>query len=569
MEDIAKIKKRADEIISAHNEQHLLFKRYRDIFFMDNVDRPKNSSVDRGDWKLTASPSGRNEVIGMKRLMDTSEIGIEIKENGAKIASSDRIEEGLKKILRVSGELKRARIEKDANLSAVLYGPVVLRAESVDDLIATATKPVYRRRLEQFRKRSPFLISVVNAEESFADWGKYGMLCHVEKYNLKGSELQEAFGVDDVQDSLTYELYDYIDPAYRCVWVAGRDPIIAGEHNLPDMNVFVRYAGGSNIFEKPEEQLQSFLYGKAKGELDYRENLILTYIFTAIYQQGLPGRTYLFEGVEGTQPTIDIDFASGIKKIVVQNAKAQPVNMPVLDNDIIQVKSMLDEMSEASTIRGQTLGENIGQTTFSALSMLSNAGKLPLVDSTEAVSLVFTDAFSHILYRIRDEGIENDLIEPSSIPETFEVIITMEAKLPQDNLRNAQIATALGDKVSDEWIRQTLLQISDSREMDRQIAVEQLAKAMQQRIATDPAVLDNYLKPLLGQPQQPPTPPQQPPPGGQMSPDITGQMSPEQMPPGMQPGMEGITPEQAALMAQGGMEAAPKTDSMIPQEERR
>jgi hypothetical protein len=71
----------------------------------------------------------------MKRLMDTGEISITIKSNGRTVPNSNKIETALKKILQVSGEMRRARVEKDANLSAVLYGPVVLRAESIQDTI--------------------------------------------------------------------------------------------------------------------------------------------------------------------------------------------------------------------------------------------------------------------------------------------------------------------------------------------------------------------------------------------------------------------------------------------------
>lgn len=569
--DFEKIKKRTMEIESAHNEKLRLFERYREIYFMTNAETPKNAAVDKGDWKITVSPSGRNEVTGMKRLMDTGEIHITVKSAGETVANSDELEQGLKTILRVSGEAKRARVEKDANLSAVLWGPVCLRAESLDDLIATQKKPAYKKRLENMRRRTPFIISCLNAEESFPDWGEFGMLAHVGKYKMRGAELKERWAVADCQDNREYIVHDYVDLENRVVWADGiNTPLFSGPHNLPDLNIAVRYAGGSSLFYKPEEQLQSFLYAKAMGDLDRRENLILTYIFTSVFMQGLPGRTMLVQNSESTQPTVDIDYASGVKRIVVTGAKADMVDMQVIDGDVMQIKAMLDDMSGDSTIRGQTLGENISGATFSALAMLSSAGKLPMIDPQEAVEQAFSDIFLHILTRIRDEGMENDVIQPADIPDDVEVEVSMEAKLPQDNLRNAQVAGMLGDKVSDEWIHTNLLQIGNTEDMHAQIFKEQIKKAMIGKLAQDPQYIDQFLQAAMGmqkpqpQPQGQPGQPPTAPPG--MEEMMQGQNG---MPP--QPPQQGApTPEQMAMMMQqgGGMEGMPQGGPMIPPEER-
>lgn len=571
--DFDAIKKRAGEIESQHATKLELFKRYREIYFMDNAATPKNAGVDRNDWKITTSPSGRNEVTGMKRLMDTGEIHVTIKSGGEDYHASDKLEAGLKTILRVSGEMKRARVEKDANLSAVLWGPVILRAESTADLVTAQKKPAYKKRLQQVQRRSPFIITCLNAEESFPDWGKYGLLAHVEKYTMRGAELKEVWSMANCENNREYVIHDYIDLENRVVWADGIDqPLYKGPHNMTDLNIAVRYTGGSSLFYEPEQQLQSFLYAKAKGELDKRENLLLTYIFTSLYQQGLPGRTMLIQNTEGTQPTVDIDYGAGVKRIVVTGAKAELVDMQVVDGDIIQVKGMLDELSGDSTIRGQTLGENISGATFSALAMLSSAGKLPMIDPQEAVQQAFSDIFLHVLTRIRDEGLENEIIQPADIPDDVEVEVRIEAKLPQDNLRNAQVAGMLGDKVSDEWIHTNLLQIGDTEEMHKQIFKEQIKKAMIAKLSQDPQYIDQFLQSVMGTPKPPPQqqPPQQPPVGAMpQAPQGQPPMPPEGMPGPEMMGGPQMPPDLAAMMQQGGgMEQMPQGGPMIPPQER-
>jgi hypothetical protein len=303
------------------------------------------------------------------------------------------------------------------------------------------------------------------------------------------------------------------------------------------------------------------LYAKAKAQLDRRENLLLTYLFTAVYQQGLPGRTMLIQNTDGTQPSVDIDYASGIKKIVVTGAKAEAIDMQVIDGDVLQMKGILDDLSGDSTIRGQTLGENISGATFSALAMLSSSGKLPMIDPTEAVQEAFKDTFDHILTRIRDEGIENELIAPAEIPADYEISVSIKPKLPQDDLRNAQVASQLGDKVSREWIHENLLQIADTEEMDRQIAKEQLKLAMLQKLATDPQYIDQFLQVVMG---PKPQPPQQP--GQQQGPPTMPQQPPPDMMQGMPP--EGMPSPEQMMQQGGGMEQMPQGGPMIPPEER-
>jgi hypothetical protein len=381
---------------------------------------------------------------------------------------------------------------------------------------------------------------------------------------MRGAEVKERWGVKEVKDDQEYMTHDFLDLENRMVYADGITlPFLAKPHGLCSMSIVTRYAGGSSLFYKPEEQMQSFLYAKAKGELDRRENLYLTALFTSIFVRGLPGPLYMIDpdNYNPDQPP-QVNYQGAMRYMV---AKATQMKENVIDAEVLQVKGILDELSEDSTIRGATLGDNIAGSTFSALSMLSSAGKLPMIDPQEAVEMAFSDIFLHILERTKYEGIENDLIPPADIPDDVEVEVTLEPKLPQDNLRNAQVASNLGDLTSDEWKHSNLLQIGNSKEMRKQSMKEQVLKAMLANMMQNPELMNQLIQTALGMP------------GQQQQPvAVSGQQSaqpeptPEEMAM-MQQGQGQPTPEQMAMMqqqGQPGMEQMPQGGPMIPPQER-
>jgi hypothetical protein len=565
---IDEIKAIAKQIAPNDNKLDQLYQRYEEVYFMDDANaKTRIVNVDEGDVKKTVSPTGRNAVLGMKRLLDTAEIHVTIRQRGEKSPHSDQIEKGLKHILMQSGMYRRARIEKDLNLSAVLYGPTILAAESVDDLITAQKKKdtpqskMYVKHLEKIRKYTPVLLRAINPRQSFSRWGEFGMIGHLRKYEIAGDVAQERWGLGGLNRLSKYIVWDWEDLENRVAWIEGagdgHNILIAKPHLMPSMNIVARFAGGSSLFEDSDRQMQSFLYAHVKGEWDRRENLFWTYLFTALFMQGLPGPLLIVDPESvGSNNRLDIDFTGGVRKIF---AKAQTADFPVIDGDVLRIKELMDATNSESTIYKQTLGQNLSGSTFSGLAMLSSAGQLPLEDPKEAISLTFRDIFEHILCRIKEGQLDNDLIPPDQIPDEYEIDVSLAPKLPQDNLRNAQVAQGLGDLVSDEWKHENLLQIGDSKAMAKQVMREQLLKTMVAAVAQDPKVMGQMVQRILGQGQPANV-------GGNGQTPPTGQPTPEDMAM-MEQGQP--TPEQMAMMQQGGgMEAMPQTAPMIPPQER-
>lgn len=543
VDEIEDIKQQANTLAGGAGALKGLYDRYEEVYFMTGGEKPRGTTIDENDWKVTVSPNGRNAVTGMKRLLDTSEVHVKVTINGGETApNSDTIEDGLLRILTQSGIMRRARIEKDLNLSAVLYGPAVLAAESVQDLLTVQTDPERKKFLEQIARRTPFLLRAITPKESFSRWGEFGMNAHLRKFKMTGANIQEAWGAEDLARDQKYTVNDWQDRSVRVAWVEGRsDALIASRHNMPSMNIAARFAGGTSLFDESDKQSQSFLYAHTKGEWDKRENLFWTYLFTALYSQGLPGPLLIVDpdSLQPGQETVHIDFTGGVRKII---GKATATNFPVIDGDTLRIKEFMDAINSESTIYKQTLGENISGTTFSGLAMLSSAGQLPLEDPKEAIGFTFRDIFQHILERIKLEGIDNPWIKPQDIPDEYEIEVTLEPKLPQDNLRNAQVATALGPLVSDEWKRENLLQINDSDAMTKQVLKEQMLNGMIAAMMQDPNQVQQMIQTALNQ-----RPPQIG--GGGATAPTTGN--------------DGAGPAQNELMAQGGTEAQPMT---APQE---
>lgn len=476
------------------------FSGYEEMYFMDDASGMNKSNRDASTIKETLSPSANNEVKGMHRLLKTSVPRFTMKGKGT---NNDLIEKGLSEVVAVSAETKQARIEHDVGLSSILYGMATLSITFIDDLLDTELNDVDRTRLEELRLKTPALLECIPAPESFPKWGKWGLREHLRVYSTTVEEVQERWGEDVLpklkRDEVVIE-YDNYGPEFRTVWIKSDDkePIFHEAHGLKRLPISVKMAGGSSLFRKPERQLQPFLYGKHKGELLKRENLLLTTLFTSIFERGTGPLIQIDPDDLDKSGQIQVKYAGALRYIVSKGAKL--LNDKAFDSDLLQAKAVLDSLSAEATLYKQTLGQNLpGESTFSALSQLSQSGQLPTVDPKECASAVFRDAGLAILQRIKDDGMHNEQIPPSTIPDVVDLECAYEIKLPQDTLRNANVAAKLGDKVSSKWLHENLLQIDDSNAMQMEIWSEQYAALLFQDKAND---LMEFMKAKAQQMQQ-------------------------------------------------------------------
>jgi hypothetical protein len=238
----------------------------------------------------------------------------------------------------------------------------------------------------------------------------------------------------------------------------------------------------------------------------------------------------------------EMEFSKGIRRIRMRGKLEDP---QVIDGDVLKVIDIVRGQAATQMIQPQTLGQNTSGVTFSQFALASKAGLIPAIDPKESQEALYRDAFTHILERIKYESIENELIQPSDIPDKIKVIVKIEPDLEQDDLRNSQVAQGLlnaGANVSKKWINTNVLKIADNTAMSREKKLEQLEDAVFANILNDPNILSEYVMAALG---KKPTPPETTP-----TPTMTNPNDPS-----------GELPMQ-------GMEQMPKTDSMVLPEER-
>lgn len=549
--DFQDIKTQAQDLIAKWGPLHNDFKEYEAIFFMENKEKdpPGQDPLSR---KVTISPTGRNSLIGMNRLLRTATPKFKAEADDG--ADTSAIENGMTTIVKESSRsMPMSTLHGDAFLSATLHGMVTLQIDSVDYLLRTKGLPAYEKeRLADIQRRTPFLLTVIPQSESFPKFNRYGLRAHLWRYDTTVEDVRERWGADKLPNrkaSQKITINDWYDMTNRAVWVDGEsEPLVAEAHGMKTIPIVCKVSGGNSLFEKPEQQVAPFLYASAKAKLHQRETLLLTTLFTGMFERGA-GILVGIKPDPSNGDKIVVNYSNGVRTII---GDVTPLNDRGVDNELYNAKRLLDELTGQSTIHGQSLGEGVGQNVpFSSLVTMAQTGRLPLVDPSECVGSAYAEAAKVICKWIKADGIINDLIQPADIPDLIDITCEMEPDLPQDKLRNSTIAGALKGLVSKEWIRSNLLNITDSDKMDRDIWTEGSADILYQEIQK--GIIPQILQLLQGQPS-----------GGGETPDMQmqggGQMPPMSGPTPPQPGQMPAMPGTATVPTAPGGEAMPMTD---------
>jgi len=259
------------------------------------------------------------------------------------------------------------------------------------------------------------------------------------------------------------------------VWEEGEQVPLAdynGEHGLDQIPVAVTFADGSELFEEEERKRDPFMFAYLTSQLWQRETLALSSIFTSLYERGTGPLIGIEPASLGQDNKIDINWAGTVRYII---GKVQLLNDKAFDPDLMQALDLLNGMIGDSLLYRQALGQPLGGggIAFSTVALLNQAGRLPLVSPSEAVGDAIGQIASIAIRRLKKENLAKDFLSGDKIPERFSLTARLDIKLPQDDLRNAQIADTLtkGDNpvTSVEWVRQNVLGITDSNQMDTQI----------------------------------------------------------------------------------------------------
>lgn len=550
---------RAEELEKLYSSRNEAFKRYQKMYLMDWEDKPTVDGL-----METISPDPRNAVRGARSLLIATDPVFSIPDDrGINIENTDDIELAAKRIWIQAGRAAGQQIHYAAVESALLFGNVHIAISSTADMLERAKNSKLKGRkaqIERLAALTPYLLNVWNPEEGYPAFDITGLCSYYRKVKVKVYELTSRFGdaaIDFVEGrKMTDEVdlgiwYDYENYS---VW-ADNIALIAEPHELITIPISATVTSGSPLFSKPDEQIQPFLYTVDKSQMWQRQNLSLTTLYTNIYNIAV-NPTFVHTGAPGdTDPqplAMDFATAGGVINLKYGEKLEPMVTKGIIDPSFQQALQITEQKVTESTIYKQTLGQPLtGNPSFSMVSLLSQSGRQPLIETQRMCSEAIADTMEKTLLLYRNSkggGVKSLGIKPSDVPEFLQMDVKLDVDLPQDKLQMANITGMLTNPqnpiTTKEWARENILNIGQSNQMDEDIISENMFQAL----------ASQYLAQRMQQMQQQQPQPGQPQPG-QMPPEMQQGVAPGAGPvavgaegAGMNPGMGGLPPQMAGMI---------------------
>ena len=561
------VKSYCDKLAGRYSARDAMLEEIRQMLHMEWSEYPG------GDWiKPTMSPGAFNAVMGAVRLMTATEPQISVpfdEVGGLEKTISDNIEKAAKAMWNGSGRIAQRPVHYEIVFSALLFGEVCASVTRLEDLAAYAKGAEDKgmaARIEAAQLESPYLFQVYNPATCYGDFdalGLRGMLRRVETtwgqvVDVWGKLAEDALGSVAKDRTDTVTLNDWYDWERRAVWVEeANEPILFDEHNLGFLPVVDMIVDGTMLFEEPERQRFPLLYPVWKSGLWKRENLSMTTVYSLIHV--LASNPLLKRKTPQPDSKLEIDrtVPGGVVSLL-PDEDITPLVEKVVDPSQWQGLEMAQRINRESTIPPMTLGMSPDNVmSFSAISLLSQSGRLPLVGTKQisgaAIANLLRIAFkwqknqggkTAKFYDGNKKGIE---LKTSDIPDRVALIVNLEPDVPTDKLQMANVAQMVvgAGLASKRWARENVLQVGQSQEMDQEIYDERSVEAIsQQRIM---AVVQQMQMQLQAAQQQ-----GQIPPGGQALNEAAGApgAAPQQAP---QAPRQPIAPNPSVMEMSGAM----------------
>lgn len=574
MEIYNKAKTRAEALKEIYAKRDENFEQYEKMYLMDWEDKPSGQD----ELKVTISPDARNALLGAKRLMiGTDPIPKIPGDKGERVDNADDLEKDAKRLLLQAGKAARMPIHYSAVESALLYGEVHIAITSTVDLLERMKKAKKNiQRYERLAAMTPYLLTVWNPKEGYPEFDVAGLRAYYREVSKPAAEVMGMFGelaeeilsgkkpTDDVDLGIWYDDDNY------SVWVQST-PIIAEEHGLPFIPISCTVTGGSMLFTDPENQRQPLLYGLDKSEMWERENLALTVLYTNLFNIGVNPSFLHTAPPNKPDKTLSMDLSQpgGVINLEYGETLVPMATKGILDPSFQQALEIAEGKTSESTIYRQALGEPLtGSPAYSTVALLSQSGRLPLVETQKMVGEALADTLEKCMLWYREDGkqCKGYICKPKDIPENLQLEVVLDVNLPQDKLQMANIAKIISEAregeqplASREWARENILNIGQSQSMDEDILTERGFMLMAQMYLDQRVQQTAQMAMAQGQ-SGPGTMPENMSQG--MTPDMMqqGGMPPEMMGAGPMPagGMEGM----GVNPAMGGM--PPQMAGMVP-----
>lgn len=531
MSEFSIAKEHAKELEMANGKRNAVYKQMEDLYWM-RWEEETSVKKQIENAKITRSPRARNAILGAKRLLIATDPVISVPyDTNSPYAKqqADKLEKFCKAMLFASGRVSGSPAHYDPVLSALLYADVVIGVTSTKEMLENAdpSNKAIQTRLKEITKRTPFIFESYNPTSCYGERDSMGLNTFVRKVQSTAGYVMDHFGTDGMaalrsstnkkvpERNHTVTLCDMYDLKNRFVWMDGFEkPIKEFEHNMPVIPVAYSTSEGSNLFSKPEEQREPFLYTALQSGVIDRENMILTVMYSMLFAMGSNPMFVDFLMDPDNPPDVDYTVPGGTIHYRL-NERREVMSKQIVDPAMMEAWNIANDLEMQSTLYRQALGEPVtGSTTYSSYSLMTQSGRLPLIATQRMVSHTLADALEIALKWLKDEGGKsqaqfeklNATITPKDIPDIVDIKVSLEIELPQDKLQIANAANMLaqGDRplVSKRWVRENILNIGQSTEMDKEIWNESTAEVFYQKMLYQKMAEAAQLKQLAMQPPE-------------------------------------------------------------------
>lgn len=552
MKSFAEIQERANLIASRHSDRVRDAGEIEDMYLLEWDNKPTDPTV-----SYTVSPDPRNKTLGAMRLMTVTDPIPSVATDRCDIEKkvAEKIEKVAERILVEAGRAAGRPIHYDAILSGLLYGRIDLAITPTWELAKTADGQNNKRRTEKLARTAPFIVDVWNPKSGYPERDMLGLNAYYRKIDMTYSDLLSRFP----RSSLNYKGSDMVTVHYWwdvdtfCAW-AGEGDLLDGPRAYvpPFIPVVSQVVEGSDLFDKPQYQVQPFLYTLLKSGFWERQNLSLTVLYHLIRVMGLSPQ-WIHNNPPGLMEPRDLravmnfDVLGGAWDLMAGEALQPILNKGLVDPSVIQGMEIAEQKSSEATLYSQVLGEPLrGSPAFSTVALLSQSGRLPLVSIQRLGGEAFANMLELCFEWLKVSGQTYYGLTPDEIPDDLQLDCALDVHLPQDKLQMANIAKMLagGDDplTSKAWALENILNVGQPGTMRKEIWKER---------ATDMQIVQALQQMMQLQQQQPPQSGMTPPQGQGVPPQMQEGMPMQagpMMPPGEGRELQGLPPQQAGMI---------------------
>lgn len=493
------IQDRAERLKALYGARDTMAEELRKMYHFEWSNRPD------ADWiKPTMSPTAYNAITGAARLLTSTDPQFNVSSrtgDDAARATADKLEAAAKVMWTSSGEITGIPLHYEMVRSSLIGAEVVAYMTRTADIVeyaqGTKNKGLIARAKEA-QALTPYMFNAYNPANCYTERDMLGVSAVMRRERVTWGDVLTLYGqfAKDVMpasaklDTLV-EITEWYDHEWRAVWVQGAEPILFIENPTPFLPVVSNITDGSLLWREPERQRSPFLYALLKSGLWQRENLMLTVIYSLVHGIG-SNPLLVWETENGEQ--LEIDYSVPGRAIKINKGdRLSPLIEKVLDPSQMQGWQLAQQLNEASTIPAVALGAApAGGMPFSAISLLTQSGRLPLIGTRQGVGNAAATLVRRALQWMKSSkdgelydnqtGMEIGLA-PEEIPDRVPVECVLEVDLPQDKLQLANAALGLknGGLAPTSWIQENVLGIGQTTRMQREMLDEQMQAFMVQR----------------------------------------------------------------------------------------